>query len=391
MVIRHMERVGKSTAGASSERHWAMSLCPIGQETTNSIRERPLSQRVPRSSSHILANMLSLPAAHLLAVYIATFMYGIYVVTLGMAGRALLTLPSGEWRTRRDINWIILAVFCALFINDTLDTVLALLEAMDAFAIYSGPGGPTHVFSHGSGFMTLTKTVCVGIQTLIGDAILIWRCWFIWKSKTQLVIVLPVMGWIANCVLNAWVDQLLSKVTEGLVTGSKIQPFGRAFWILSICINIYATGLIVLRLWMVERNNSQFRLGTGSATTATTKRKTPLARAMRNIVESGLLITVSSILMCIAFTKQSTLNFPASAFAFQSVGIAFNLIIIRSSNYANQETIAPSSIQFHSSPPAALGRGIHTTTTVITDAKQDTLSYPLVHIHKGTESGDYAV
>ncbi|KAF7296947.1 Carboxylic ester hydrolase [Mycena indigotica] len=333
--------------------------------------------------------MVPFLVAEMLTLYIGVFLCGIYVVTAGMAGRALLTLPTGQWRTLRELSWILVVVFMMILINTIVQTTLLMVQAMDAFALYTGPGGPAKVFTRGSAWLTLTKTTCVGIQTLMGDAILIWRCWFVWKAKTQLVIVLPVMGWIANCVLNAWVDQLLSKVSSGLVTGSKIQPFGRAFWILSICINIYATSLIVLRLWMVERSNSQFRVASNMNNSGVKRPRSPLNRAIRNIVEGGMLITVSSILMCIAFTTQSTLNFPASAFAFHSVGISYNLIIIRSASRASPELSSSrnqASIHLHSNAPG--GHGIRTTTTVITDAKQD--AYPLSHLPT-KQSVDYVV
>ncbi|KAF7325060.1 Carboxylic ester hydrolase [Mycena kentingensis (nom. inval.)] len=317
--------------------------------------------------------MLPLLAAQLLSVYTGVFLYGIYIVTMGFAGKTLLTLPNGAWRTPREINWVLAVVFVVLYAVDTLDLVLVLVQAMDAFVFYTGPGGPATVFQRGSAWITMTKTACVGTQSIIGDAILIWRCWFVWRDRAPWVAIPPAITWVANNVVNAMVLQLLSKVTQGLVTGKAIQPWGEAFWILTICINTTTTALIVYRLYGVEKNNAQFRHGQVSANTTFSDRvRTPLGQAMRNIVESGAIITISSILMCIAFTTQSTLNFPASALAFHSVGIAFNLIIIRSVKKPQKEaptTVA--SIQFNSTVPNNAGGygGIRATTTIVTDAK----------------------
>jgi hypothetical protein len=69
-------------------------------------------------------------------------------------------------------------------------------------------------------------------------------------------------------------------------------------------------GLIVLRIWKVEKQQERFRAPRDNSPD---RPPTALGRAMRNIVESGMIYTVASILMFAAFTAQSTLNYPASA------------------------------------------------------------------------------
>ena len=101
--------------------------------------------------------MLSLPAAQLISIFISCFLYGVYIVTLGMTGRILLTLPDGQCRTRSEINWIVVVVCFALFVNPTLDIILAMIQIMRAFVSYTGPGGPIQVFLHGSAWQTVAK------------------------------------------------------------------------------------------------------------------------------------------------------------------------------------------------------------------------------------------
>ncbi|KAF7305383.1 Carboxylic ester hydrolase [Mycena chlorophos] len=368
---------------AVERRGLALTSTPIGWH-------KPLL-RVPPTTMAV-----SLVEAEMLALCLGLFLNGIYVVTMGIAGRVLLTNPEGRLRSAREINWVLLTVFVALFLNDMMDTVLEIVQAMNAFVLYTGPGGAEHVFLRGSSSITLAKTASVGVQTLMGDAILIWRCWFIWKSKTWLVIILPIIAWIANFVLNAYVDVLLSRVFQGLVFSSAIQPWGEAFWIIAICINTFTTGLIVFRLWEVESTNVQFREPSSMNTSFSDRTKTPLGRAMRNIVESGMLITVSSLLMCIAYSTQSNFNYPASTLAssFHSlVGIAFNLIIIRGAKRRNraQNQTGAASIHFNTNP-LALGSTraeIHTTTTVITDANLKQERFSLAPMPKRSASVEY--
>jgi hypothetical protein len=148
-----------------------------------------------------------------------------------------------------------------LFLNATVDTVFVMIQIVEAFVGYKGPGGAIHVFTQGSSWQSMIKVFCVGLQSLIGDGLLvcghyqilylhseqlraqIYRCWFLWHAKSWMVAAFPAIIWLANCAIHTRVVQLLSQVTQGLVTGATLQPWGQAFWILTICINITATGI----------------------------------------------------------------------------------------------------------------------------------------------------
>nr|GAT44722.1 predicted protein [Mycena chlorophos] len=444
-----MGRVGERSR--PSPRAASGLICALMPASSINVQSKDAAwlSQVPRAAGVPPTTMaVSLVEAEMLALCLGLFLNGIYIVTLGIAGRVLLTNPEGRLRSAREINWVLLTVFVALFLNDTMDTVLEIVQAMNAFALYTGPGRAEHVFLRGSSSITLAKVKFLSLfderaadeqspdclcwspdsygrrdlgKTL--SAVLnltelfleIWRCWFIWKSKTWLVIVLPVIAWIANFVLNAYVDVLLSRVFQGLVFSSAIQPWGEAFWIIAICINTFTTGLlsldsessveykqttglIVFQLWEVESTNVQFREPSSMNTSFSDRTKTLLGRAMRNIVESGMLITVSSLLMCIAYSTQSNFNYPANSYlrlsfqAFHSVGIAFNLIIIRGAKRRSrvQNQTGAASIHF-STNPMALGSTraeIHTTTTVITDANLKQERFSLAPMAKRSASVD---
>ncbi|KAJ7218211.1 hypothetical protein C8J57DRAFT_1732296 [Mycena rebaudengoi] len=314
-----------------------------------------------------MSDPLSLAEAKLLATFISCLLYGVYLVTLGMTVRVLVTNESGKWRTRSELNWIAIAVCAMLFTNATVNIVLTMVQVMYAFVGYTGPGGATRIFLRGSSWQTMAKTFSVGLQSLIGDGLLIYRCWFLWHAKSWMVAVFPAIIWLANCAIHIRVVQLLSQVTQGLVTGAAMQPWGQAFWILTICINITSTGLIVLRIWKVEKQQERFRAPRDNSPD---RPPTALGRAMRNIVESGMIYTVASILMFAAFTAQSTLNYPASALEIHSVGITFNLIIIRGANRPIQDRTGVTPINFSQTP----AMGIRNTTAVVNDSKTDSFA-----------------
>ncbi|KAJ7321650.1 hypothetical protein DFH08DRAFT_941901 [Mycena albidolilacea] len=223
--------------------------------------------------------IISLARTELIAPIITCVFYGIYLVTLGIAGRQLLTTETGQWKQRPAINWVIVGVSVVLFVNSTLNLVVVLITIYQAFVLYKGPGGPDHIFMHGSGWKTITKSVNVPLQSLVGDGILIYRCWIV-CNKSWLIVALPLLIWLANITCAIRLVDLITQGSEGLIIGqlllSKLIPQNKLF------------ALIVVRIWMVERQNRQFRgSGVGTGVSSQNYPRSTLSHAMRNIIDIG--------------------------------------------------------------------------------------------------------
>ncbi|KAJ6458929.1 hypothetical protein C8R47DRAFT_1203045 [Mycena vitilis] len=249
---------------------------------------------------------LSLLAAELFSIFLAGVLYGIYLVSLGIAVRVLLRTKSGGSRSRVVVG----VVSAILFVNSTLDFAVAMEMVVRAFVLYKGPGGPERVFTDTSSWQPFTK---------------IYRCWFIW-SKSWLIIGLPMLLWLGNFICQIAMLVLLPRLGDRPVNSGDVLPWGLAFWILTICTNVTATCLIVWRIWGVEKEGREVLFPPDAS-----QRSSTLTNAMRNIIESGMIYTATSILELAAFATQSYLNYPASVLVFYSIGITFNLIIIRGS------------------------------------------------------------
>ncbi|KAJ7611733.1 hypothetical protein FB45DRAFT_315611 [Roridomyces roridus] len=327
----------------------------------------------------------TLPGAELISNFISCGLYGIYIVTLGMAGRVLLMTASGRMRNRAEIHWMIISTSTVLFIGATLDLVLALQLTYEAFVLYDGPGGPLHVFGHASGFQNVAKSICVFVQTLAGDFILIYRCWFV-NDKSWWILV-PGVIWIADiaCAIGILINQL--QIHSGQVNSSHVQ-WGLSFFSLTICTNIISTSMIVWRIWLVEKQNQKYALRDSTRNRGS---QSTLSSAMRNIVESGMIYTVASILELAAFSTGSTWNYPASALSFHSVGITFNLILIRGAALRTNRnpTVASTAIQLttgNGTTPHSVGvpPSMLTATNVDMDDKPN--DFMLSHLSKNRES-----
>lgn len=101
--------------------------------------------------------VLSFPAAELIGNFVACILYGVYLVTSGLAGRALLTTERGRIRRRSEIKWVNLVVAVVFLLNGTFDLILSLSLTFRAFVLYTGPGGAEHVFLDAANWQNLAK------------------------------------------------------------------------------------------------------------------------------------------------------------------------------------------------------------------------------------------
>ncbi|KAJ7763646.1 hypothetical protein DFH07DRAFT_396813 [Mycena maculata] len=261
--------------------------------------------------------VLSVPGAALVAVFVESVLYGFYVATL-LAALPILTRSDGHWKRRADLHWVTLGASVILFASATTNLAVAMWSNLNVLAFDAGPSGAE------LGWQNDVTAVTVGVQSLTGDLILIYRCWLIY-SRSRTAVALPSLMWTAALVAEVGQVYSSQRTTSQAVESKGVVPWGAAFWSLTLAINIYSTSLIVWRIWRVDRETkNRFPLGP-----VYNLPQNPLDRAMRNIVDSGLLYTTAVILAFSAFITGSTLVYPAGAFEIQSVGIAFNFIIIR--------------------------------------------------------------
>ncbi|KAJ7282494.1 hypothetical protein C8J57DRAFT_1295516 [Mycena rebaudengoi] len=319
----------------------------------------------------------SIVAAQLCGLFFGSMFYGIYLVTLGIAVRVILTTDY-RWKRRSEIKWLTLVVSVILFLNGTLDLALALYGNIHAF-VFAGADGAAYVFLHASGWENVLKTMAVGTQSITGDAILIYRCWVVYHRSWRLVVV-PLILWLGTLVANGrmiWIQASL--VTRELITAKLILPWGMTFWALTITANSLTTALIVWRIRRVDKEVQEFRLPPEALHHAP---PTALSRVVRCMIESGLLYTVAAVLTFATFAARSSLVYVASVIELHSVGIAFNLIIIRLGQTGTDSSIGLQTRDAITSIRFGHGETINTIPPIPTvpDVDQDTLALP--HLEK---------
>ncbi|KAJ7205010.1 hypothetical protein GGX14DRAFT_645589 [Mycena pura] len=255
-----------------------------------------------------------LTEAQITGNWFETLTYGMYFVTCGFCARALLFIgPEGRWRKPGEINWFMLSVGILLFIVATFDVVIGLLHNLQAFVFYTGGGGAAQELTDITNWINVARSVAQVVQMILGDFVLIVIPSFILY-----------LGGIAMAIRLIQVEASLdhAKIT---LNSSEIQPWWLTFFCVTAVQNILTTGLIIWRIWRVEHANDKFRFsGRGTASVAIGASQFRLRKVIRVIAESGF-----------AYTMMVFMTFVT----LQATGIAFNVIIVRSSPSRDEQFV----------------------------------------------------
>ncbi|KAJ8464014.1 hypothetical protein ONZ45_g17385 [Pleurotus djamor] len=278
--------------------------------------------------------------ARLVGLFLECIAYGIFLITFPLCIRALLW-TQGRMRSLASVNWLMLIAALLLAFFVTFDVIITLIWHIKAFVTYKGPGGPVTAFTDISNWMNVMRSVNLIIPILIGDLVLIYRCWVVY-NQSYLAVLFPALVWAGDASMGSYVIYIENHLHEhgSLQTAALADPL-TAFLVLTVAQNIITTALIILRIRHVDQLSAKYVATTSSLNSTLGKaprRKTKLQRVMRIVIESGLLYTLTAII--------SLGTYLADTFAYNSVTdaelpiivIAFNLIIIRAKSQPTEQT-----------------------------------------------------
>ncbi|CAK5268859.1 unnamed protein product [Mycena citricolor] len=100
-----------------------------------------------------------------------------------------------ELRPRRDIKIPILLATITMFLVSTSAAGLSIQLVIKGFVEYTGPGGPLQYFNDVSGWENWIIALSDAIQMLVGDALLIYRC-YVLHDRNWKKIVVPLVSYL---------------------------------------------------------------------------------------------------------------------------------------------------------------------------------------------------
>ncbi|KAF8343566.1 hypothetical protein F5887DRAFT_290170 [Amanita rubescens] len=241
--------------------------------------------------------MLSCAEAAIVATSLQATLTGVHFTTFLLCLR-WQTYSDDGWSIRKNIQWPMLIItfltmaFDLIDLGGTVQTVLVGLKGDNYL--------PTSLIA-----LTYTAKVSLVIAT---DGVMIYRCWVVY-GKSWYIIAFPAvlllfnfLAMVINIYWNLAVGAEVQVIPLTQVTfNQRINHMEEAALFATIFTNIYATSAIIIKIF---RNVMPGR-----------RMRSTFIFTIRVITESGLVYTITSILLLISFDPIA--------------GIAYNLILIR--------------------------------------------------------------
>ncbi|OAX34649.1 hypothetical protein K503DRAFT_698336 [Rhizopogon vinicolor AM-OR11-026] len=159
------------------------------------------------------------------------------------------------------------------------------------------------------------------LETLVGDAILIYRCYIVLRRIE--VTIIPILGWIAIAVtgtFTVWTVSQLPPNGADVVFIQQTRKWATSFYSMALITNFLATSILAFELWIVHRRSLRLRT-TGS-------RAHPI---LILIMECGALYSMTLVAMLGTYLSASNSAYIVMDMIGQIIPITFCLIIVRTS------------------------------------------------------------
>lgn len=168
----------------------------------------------------------------------------------------------------------------------------------------------------------IAKSVLYGIQTLLGDSVIIWRCYIVY-DKRLILVALPLLFTIPALIAGVLILNIMSHLLRAdlpdIVNDGQKGQFTKCltiYFVMTLLINIYCTGAIIWRIYSTSRFQRFFG---------------KLRPTVIILVESGALYTSSIIAYLCTYLSSPTSagQWAALDIITPLVGIVFCLIILQ--------------------------------------------------------------
>jgi len=262
--------------------------------------------------------MIRQDVAYTIAVWVEMFFQGIYTTLFVFAMRVMLKRrPTSQ--ARRVSSWVFLLAIWLMFFVSTFHMSLQMYRYTRAFILLVDPQGPLFYYLDLSRWDNMANNILLCLMTWIGDALVIYRCYFVWDSNI-LVITVPTLLLLGAIGVNAYT---LFWFTHPLQANDRVaMVLLNAVYPIAFLQNVMTTGLITLKIWNQHRASS----ATGVVDRSS---RLSLSRILRIIIESAMVYTVQLFVLIILYFRQDNFQFIFQSAVVPSVGLVFVLIAVR--------------------------------------------------------------
>ncbi|KAJ6559624.1 hypothetical protein B0H19DRAFT_1069366 [Mycena capillaripes] len=246
------------------------------------------------------------PEYLLLALFLESIFWGINAVTLGFCLEALLRTQN-RWKRGAEISKPMLFFAVLMGCVSSFDTGTSFVLGLRTLAFHDGFRGSNLPVEDSSGWLGVMGTVDVIVQTVLGDCMLIYRCWIVY-GRSWLAILVPVILSVAGFVCIGFTIFLEVTLPATSYLAGPYKP------------------LILLRIWRIDRQSADLQLSRKSTSSAA---PSSYQTARRIVIDSGLMHTTVATATAIVYICGSNGYAALTGIDVQMIAISFNLILIR--------------------------------------------------------------
>lgn len=257
---------------------------------------------------------IALDSAALMSIVLESILYG-FSVLMFIGTMWTLTYKHHVW----DINRPIVAVAVLLLALSTAHIIIGIIRT-EELAHYRDtfPDGSEAFFIQVSRKTFVINNAILVLQTLLGDRVVIYRCYVVWQ--TIWVIILPIILWFSVAGTGAYYIYSFSQTSSifGDVFSEATSRWISAFYILTLTTNLLSSGLLVYRIWKIERNITNSR---------TTKITT--TSILRVVIDAAILYSVALLCTLVNLACSNNGSLVMTDVLTPIISITFYMVIIR--------------------------------------------------------------
>jgi len=268
---------------------------------------------------------LQLEPAFLVAAWLETLIYGVYLCLFCISLYVQFTMSKFQNTHGR----VMFVVGILMFVIATVHISLNFFRTLRGYVVYgSSPGGPLAYLGTLSTWHQISKDTLYATQSILGDAVAVYRCWILW-SRNYKLLALPLALLIVSTVAGYLVADILATLPpEDTVSNPRLNSWITTFYVVAVVQNTITTSLMAYRLWITEKESANYRVGKGT-----------FLPVMRILIESAALYLTAELILLVVYKTGSQSN--AQYIMLDSitpiVGITFCAITIRITLRSRQE------------------------------------------------------
>ncbi|KZT64356.1 hypothetical protein DAEQUDRAFT_769764 [Daedalea quercina L-15889] len=251
--------------------------------------------------------------AKLVSIFVQSVLYGNYMTLFFTTTKALLwRRPSGNplRRNMLFVSFLMFGIATTHVATNFSRIILAFINNADA------PGGPAAFFDEMSNFTQMFGSTLYVAQTLLGDAMVLYRSYLVWGKKLW-VIAFPFILLLGSTATGVGILYSFDKVDpEASIFVVQLGHWITAFFSMTFATNVICTALVAYRIWAINRTHLFFRYQ-------------DLRPVMVLIVESGALYSATLLALLILYNVGSWFQYVVLDAVSSIVGIVFSVIMLR--------------------------------------------------------------